>query len=440
MSFFDILSTSFINLYRRKARTLLTVLGVIIGTASIVLMVALGEGSTQTFMEEVSRSTDLTRIEINAGYQPQGSQASVKLDDDAVKSFEKMENVRAVLPVTQVSMYLKSARYAGDIYLNAVPMIKLKELYLDKLEWDSPATGKDINFYLGKSMAEWNFYKYQPGKQIWEMPQATDIDFKTEEFDVYFGGSYLYTSDQSGLEQGITLPEPMHGKIGGIFSETGGELDYAGYMDLDVVKSFAKKNKAFCEAAGISGNYGTVYIYTKDMDSVADVLAAVKELGYEAYSPMSYIQDMQEESRRQQAQWGAVGAIALIVSAIGIVNTMTTSIMERKREIGVLKVLGCSLGNISTMFLVEAAIIGMLGGLLGVALSYLVSVGVTLIPVNAEGGSFLGSFFGSGVRFIIKPIIAVAAIVGAAIIGMIAGIIPSVRAMKMPPLAALRDE
>jgi len=451
MSFFDLVTTSLVNLYQRKGRTLLTILGVIIGTMSIVLMVALGEGSTQAFIDEISGSTDLTRIEVYQGYFGYAEKggaggggnpsSQTALDDKTIAAFEALPNVKTVLPMAQVPVYLESSRYVGELYLSAVPLEKLKELYSKKLAWGSvTSSGQDYNLYLGASVSQWSFYFKQPGKSLWEMPQASGIDFEKEKFTVYLGSSWYYTSDESGLDPNIQLPKGNDGRVAGLFSETGGELDYAGYLDLALVQKFVKQNKAFAEAAGITANYTTVYVYATDMNAVADTLATIKEMGFQAYSPMEYIEQMQQESKRQQAQWGAVGAIALLVSAIGIVNTMMTSILERKREIGVLKVLGCSLGGISGMFLTEAAVIGMLGGAIGVLLSYGVAFLTTVMPVSTEGESFFGSFFSGNIRFLIRPVIAAAAVLGAALIGMLAGVYPSVRAMRMPALNALRDE
>ena len=439
MNFFDLIATCFTNLYQRKVRTLLTVLGVIIGTMSIVLMIALGEGSSRTFIEEVSKSSDLTKIEVYQSYSSDPN-ASGKLNDDSVKTFESMENVRAVIPSAQVSLYIENAKYIAELYVKAVPLDKIKDFYSDKLEWGNIIKSNEPNIYLGKSMTEWGFFINQPGKELWSMPQATDVKLENEKFTVHFGNYYLYNSEENGLDPSVIIPKGKDGIIAGQFEETGGELDYSGFIDLSAVERFVRENKAFAQAAGITADYSSVQVYAESMDNVADILASIKELGYEAYSPMEYIEQMQEESARQQAQWGAVGAIALLVSAIGIVNTMMTSIMERKREIGVLKVLGCSLKDIILMFLIEAAVIGMIGGIIGVGLSYLVSVLTAFLPAASEGTSFLGTFFGGNVRFVIKPVIAVAAVFGAAVIGMVAGIYPSVRAMKMPPLAALRDE
>jgi ABC-type antimicrobial peptide transport system permease subunit len=434
MSFFDLVKTSASNLYQRKARTLLTILGVVIGTMSIVLMIALGEGSKQVFMEQVSQSNDLTKIEVYGGYSSSGK-GVMTLDDETVTTREGMENVRSVLPITDVPLYLKSPRYVAELYVSAAPIDKLSEL-AEKLEWGTIVKTNDISLIIGKGF-EQNFRVRQGNKDIWELAQAENIDFASEKFDVYFGGSYIYTSEGS-LPEDVIAPKPSKGKVTGVFRETGSELDYQGYIDIAFVQKLIKSNKKFCEAVGISDNYQRLFVYTNDMNNVEGVLTQIKDLGFEAYSPMEYIKQMQQESERQQAQWGAVGAIALIVSAIGIINTMLTSIMERKREIGVLKVLGCSLPKINAMFLLEAAMIGMLGGVVGVGLSYGVSALVHLAP--SDGGSILGGFFSGDLRFVITPYVAVAAVIGAALIGMLAGIYPALRAMHMSPLSALRDE
>lgn len=440
MRFSDLVLTALTNLYRRKARTLLTILGVIIGTMSIVLMVALGEGSKQVFMEQVSQNVDLTKIELYMGYTSQPSNSKESYNEDTIREFEQMEHVRSVMPVAGVSVYISNSRYGADMYLQAVPFDRL-ELLSEKLEWgEIKKDPRRVNVVLGYYQSQ-NFMQLKGNKELWECPVAENIDLTREEFDVAFGGYYMYTEDaQQWMPEDVTIPPAMEGAVTGVFAESGSELDYMGYIDIDYLKQLLKNEPEFCEYIGVSGNYESISIYADDMNNVKGLLDQLKEMGYNAYSPMEYIEQMQEESARQQAQWGMVGAIALLVSAIGIINTMLTSIMERKREIGVLKVLGCPLPSISAMFLIEAAVIGMLGGAIGVGLSYLVSVLVRVLPIAAEGGQFLGSFFGENVRFVITLPVGVGAIAGAALIGMIAGIYPSLRAMRMSALAALRDE
>ena len=134
------------------------------------------------------------------------------------------------------------------------------------------------------------------------------------------------------------------------------------------------------------------------------------------------------------AALGGIGAVSLLVAAIGIANTMMMSIYERTKEIGVLKVLGCSLATIRNMFLIEAGFIGFMGGLIGLMLSFMVSVLIN---------QFLAATFLYGMdgKLSVIPIwLAVPSVGFAIIIGMAAGFFPAMRAMKLSPLAAIRNE
>ena len=110
------------------------------------------------------------------------------------------------------------------------------------------------------------------------------------------------------------------------------------------------------------------------MDHVIEVQKAISNMGYEANSQMEWLEQSKQQSNMIQAALGGIGAVSLLVAAIGIANTMMMSIYERTKEIGVLKVLGCSLATIRNMFLIEAGFIGFMGGLIGLALSFMVSV------------------------------------------------------------------
>ncbi|MDD3243721.1 MAG: ABC transporter permease [Eubacteriales bacterium] len=435
MKISDLVLTALSNLWQRKTRTLLTVLGVVIGTMSIVMMLALGEGSQRMFMQQVSQSTDLTRIEVSPTYS--GSKTT-SIDEKIVTQLEQLANVRMVVPLSQVPVYLKSQRYVGQFYAQAVPAEKLRQMGI-KLEWGSfPSKGRNVQVLLGYNAAQ-DFRKRKGNKNLWELPQAQSPALDGERFELYFGDSNYYEQpDDSTLGEGVVLPKAVDGSVSGVALRTDGERDYQSYVTLEAVADFVKNNKKAAEAMGISGKIQSVQVYATDMNTVEALTAQIKELGFQASSPMEYIKQMQKESQRQAAQWGAVGAIALLVSAIGIANTMLTSIMERKREIGVLKVLGCGLGQIQGMFLIESGMIGMLGGLLGVALSFAASFALTQLPIQ---GTFLGTFIGDGgLNFVITPVMALCAVAGAMLVGMAAGVYPAMRAMRMSPLSALRDE
>lgn len=102
------------------------------------------------------------------------------------------------------------------------------------------------------------------------------------------------------------------------------------------------------------------------MENVEAVSDAIRAMGYNVSSNIEYIDSMKKQFAMVQAVLGGIGAVSLFVAAIGIANTMMMSIYERTKEIGVMKVIGCSLGNIRQMFLLEAAFIGLGGGVIGI--------------------------------------------------------------------------
>ena len=136
--------------------------------------------------------------------------------------------------------------------------------------------------------------------------------------------------------------------------------------------------------------------------------------------------------RMIEAVLGGIGAVSLLVAAIGITNTMMMSIYERTKEIGIMKVLGCDMRNIGALFLMEAGCIGFFGGVVGLILSYSLSGMINYFVKNSDMGVESISY--------IPFWLAGASLIFAILVGMIAGFFPSKRAMKLSPLAAIRNE
>jgi ABC-type antimicrobial peptide transport system permease subunit len=207
-------------------------------------------------------------------------------------------------------------------------------------------------------------------------------------------------------------------------------------MDVDTAKRVLMENREFSEYFGIRLNsYSSAKILVDDMDHVEDVLEEVKKLGYETFSPTEYLDQMREEQARQQGQLLAIGLVSLIVSAIGIANTMYANILERRRDIGIMKVLGMKIRRIRDLFLLESALIGLLGGLIGIAVSYLAAL---LINTGGTESVFLGMYFSEGMRVSIPLWLSGVAILIATSVGALSGLYPAYKATKMSPLEAMR--
>ena len=181
--------------------------------------------------------------------------------------------------------------------------------------------------------------------------------------------------------------------------------------------------------------YNQAVVFVDDMANVTDVQKVINDMGYQTNSQMEWIEQSQATYDIIQLVLGGIGAISLFVAAIGIANTMMMSIYERTKEIGVIKVLGCDMGNIRNMFLMESGFIGFMGGVIGLTISFTISyvmnnfLGIGQIMMGVEGDISR-----------IPLWLAASAVVFAIFVGMAAGFFPALRAMKLSPLAAIRNE
>ena len=139
----------------------------------------------------------------------------------------------------------------------------------------------------------------------------------------------------------------------------------------------------------------------------------------------------------QQAVLGGIGAVSLFVAAIGIANTMMMSIYERTKEIGVMKVLGCDMDNIRDMFLMESGFIGLMGGVVGIILSLSISKIINVLYMQSNAAMY--SMSAGDISRIPLWLLGLA-LIFAVLVGMLAGLFPALRAMRLSPLSAIRNE
>ena len=227
------------------------------------------------------------------------------------------------------------------------------------------------------------------------------------------------------------------------------EYSYYCYTRIDDLKDFFKKNYSLNEV--IPGQptdkngkpyrdlkYSQLTVKVDESSNVETVLEEIQSMGYRADANKEWLEEIEKEFMIIEAVLGGIGAVAMLVAAISIANTMTMSIYERTKEIGVMKVLGCGLGNIRSMFLAEAAFIGFLGGVVGVVFSYTLSFVLNKVAPSVVGDS-MGIAEGTNIS-VIPFWLVLLAIAFSTVIGMIAGFFPAQRATKLSPLAAIRNE
>ena len=435
MNKLDLIRMGIKNLWRRKLRTFLTVLGVIIGTTSIVVMLSLGFGLSQGFEDQISQWGDLTTINVYARWVDPSmpKQEQVKLDDAAVAAFKAIPNVAAVSPTIETYGAIIDGRYVSQVPIKGIDPSSMAEFGFEVAEGRLLEHSDELTLVFGGGMTN---QFWDPNSRVWREPK---IDLMKDRMTLSLNPNYGY--EQSGIDTPNYKEYKI--KIAGVLVEGNWDTDYGVYMPIKEVQKLIKDKEKAEDVRPQPGSrdesqYQNINIKVNDMKNVQDIQQTIKDMGHEAYSLNDQLETMKQTAGIIQGVLGGIGAISLLVAAIGITNTMVMSIYERTKEIGIMKVIGASLKDIRGLFLFESASIGLLGGIMGVAFSYILS-----FILNQFGSSFLGDFFGMGgeSKLSIIPIWLVFAAIGfSTLIGVISGYGPARRAMNLSALDAIRTE
>lgn len=466
MKISDEISLSARNLLRRKGRTALTLVGVVIGTCMVVLMISLGIAQTKTNEEMLQSWGDLTQVQIYGYGMMMGSDGKpLYLDDAAIANIKQIPHVAAATPYAQANNLEgeitagRNGRYTSDIYnLIGIDPTALEPMgfALQSGSWptNTPASEKatKLQVLVGSSTG-YNFqdsrksynspkrYRYegQTDANGKELPPFVDIDKDKMTLTIKTGEGSTEKSRSWELEI-VGVLEPDGAK--GYWTQSGIVLRIQDMKMLQKIYNDMTKTKEE------SKSYDQVYVKVDDLSNVTDVETAIHELGFtNTYSMNQQREEMQKQVMNSQMIFGGIAAVSLLVAAINIINTMTMAIYERTREIGVMKVLGCELGNIRTMFLLESSTIGFIGGLIGLGISLIASFVLNNLSTLGQGldlsGLMGGGYYmggGGGTISIIPPWLMLAALVFATLVGLVAGILPANKAVKISALEAIRHE
>jgi len=445
MKISDLIKMGLRNLSRRKARTGLTVLGVIIGTISIVIMVSIGIGMNNSFDKQFMENGAMTvvRIEqygsiIDDDGNWLGSKEQV-LDDALVEMVRQVDHVNAVAPVLDTSAMLYSGKYETYISLRAIGHEAFAEFGYPGLLFGAYPTAVNNKTVVIPTYVLENYF-YNPNSRNWE---TTSIDPMKDELLFKFD-QWRYTRNERKKEFELDLTD-----IAVMEESDNWEYNSYVYFDMDYYKEIytqyantlklEDRKKAMAELE----NYSYIMINVDNIKNVTQVQEDIEALGYVTYSEMQYLEPLKQTSDMLQMVLGAIGALAMMVSAINIANTMIMSIYERTREIGIMKVLGCLVKDVKKLFLFEAAMIGLLGGIVGIALSYLAS-----FSINKYGGPLFETLMqSSGVydvgdaKFSVIPFWLPFLAAGfAMLIGVLAGYFPARRATKISAIEAMKTD
>ena len=464
MKLSDLISMSMSSLFKRKLRTVLTILGVVIGIASIVIMVSLGLGLNKQSMDMIEQYGGLRTITVTEGHGSDGSggydsgesgagDLKLKLDDDAFKKISSLEHVTIASPVLNFRCVLRSGNYVASVYsAYGYSLEALRDMKWQFSQGELPKEGEPLKFIYGNLMS-FEFEDAHSGKTRWETGITPQIDYmKSPMFTIFDVDAYYQTQNSSEMsspfdddaansdKKTVTPPKKyMISAAGVLYGESEEDWrDYSMniYCDIEALKTQLKRvfrGKAIPgQPTKKNGSpykklyYSQIYLKIDKIENVADVQQTIRDMGYSADSNSEWIEQEKKSAQQQQTMLGGIGAVSLLVAAIGIANTMMMSIYERTKEIGIMKVLGCDMDDIRSLFLIEAALIGFCGGMIGDILSFAVSMIINAITKTTTS--------------LVPPWLYMLGLAFAVFVGMAAGFFPSKRAMQLSPLAAIRNE
>jgi len=449
MKLIDVLRLIFGNLNRRKGRVALTAVGVVIGTAAVVILVSLAIGLQKNANQQLYGIGDLTQIQVSPSYGmmeggmkgvvmaapaggggpvgPNGLQTPKLLTNSALDELRAIPGVTAAIPRDwmMASLVIKYNRLEGGSNVIGIGTDNLGELGLEASQGTVELAKGSI--IVGPQIAN-NFYDphMRPGQTPPPPPDLYDQQLM-----------FVYTKwDQSGAEIRKTIAY----KVSGVLAQTNGESDWSIYMRLDDLKSINEWSSGRRINYNKDG-YSQVTVKVDDVKKVIDINKQINDMGYQASTPQSFLQGINNFYMILQVIFGGVGAIALLVAAIGIANTMAMAILERTREIGLMKAVGATNRDVLSIFLGEAAGIGFLGGLGGVMLGWLSGQGINVAAIvylaqqTAQQGGPPPSVA------VYTPLwLPAFALIFATLIGLISGLYPALRAATLVPVQALKYE
>ncbi len=449
----DLLRMCWENLFRRKARTILSVLGVVIGCCSILLMLSIAVGmdaSNKRWLEEMG---DLSKIDVFA-FSANGN-GTLKLDDSTVRSLSTIEHVKAVIPkyeMRELTMRVVAGnndRYLVDyLTIVGIDMDLLPDAGYSVMEGNTPdrtdsvLMGQYFEYALKDSRRpdgrnQIYYYEYIYGDSDQELPDPyinlmnskVTLQILDDDERVVFTKELLITGKlEQNYDAGYESSE-------GIVMRA----DDLQHIVKDAYKALGKKLR--------DSLVSSITVIADDMKNVSAVEEEIHELGYETSSMAEMRKSTEKEMATTELVLGGIGAVSLIVAAIGIINTMIMSVSERTKEIGVMKAVGCWVRDIRRLFLMESAAIGLIGGVVGSVLSYVISLIINLVASgvnqynNEETYTIFETMFTAPTRISIIPLWLFLLGLGFSVfIGLAAGFYPANKAVRISALEAMRNE
>ena len=456
------------NLREALLRNSLTTLGIAVGVASLVAMLSLGVGLQELATKRLSNSGLFDTIIVmsksglrgfgrpsepprraaagsdQSGEQDHAPRVSPPLDDSARELLQKLPNVVEVYPQIR---FPTEVRFAGKPYATMVAGIP------ESARGNGAFDGINGNFFSGgnvdEAILQAEFAKdlsdkpssligkdlvlrYAERQALGAQTAGASSSSETTNSDNGSGGFSVVPREKNLRIVGIVETEPAAG-FGGIGS---GRV----LIPLAVAETLraAQLNDLRDVVRGANGKttYASLTVRAKSPSQVEKIESAIKDMGFSTFSLLDATRNLRIFFTIFDSLLGIFGSLALAVSTLGIVNTLVMAILERRREIGVLKALGAADRDVKQLFFAEAGVMGLMGGIFGVGMGWLIGRAVTFgtnvylrrqdLPPAHVFSVPLWLIFGG--------------IVFSVVVSLVAGLYPASRAARLNPVEALRYE
>lgn len=414
MKFLDILKLSISNLMQRGLRSWLTVLGIIIGVAAVVAIVSVGEGMKATVSVQLQRF-GVDTVTITPGYSRAMGAGAFGMGGQGLLSGNLTQNDEKIIQT------IPNVAYVNGIVSGRTDVSYLDEKANINVEGINTVVWRYIvsaDISAGRYLTQGDAYVAVIGSNI-----ANSL-FKQQ----ILLNRQMFINGQAFIVVGILQPSTVVREDSTIYIPRDVAWSIIPNVNKNQFTSIVVRASPNSNLTALSGDIETVLLTSHRISK--------DKKDFSITTTQAMQERMSQVTQTMTVFLSAIAVVSLIVGGIGIANTMFMSVMERTRQIGILKALGTTNWEVMKLFLVESGLLGLVGGAFGVLFGVIVSdmitkAGIRLIGI--PGG-------GRATTTLVAPELILFALAFSIIIGIISGVFPAKRAAELQPVEALRYE
>ena len=401
----DYFVLAFRNLRHRGIRSWLTLLGIIIGVTAVVALISLGNGLQLAVSSQfgISNTEVITVQASGVQYGPPGSGAVTPLDVKDVEAIEKLSSVKLAVRRNIGNVKFEYKDQVSFSYATSIAEDDYRKFVYEQLDAKALLGRLLKDGETGKVMLGYNFYATDKGWGERKLIPGKTVLLQDKGFEVV---SILEKKGSFIVDNAIFMNEKDMENL----------LEFGNNVDMIIAQPV---NKNLMDRAKEN--------IEKLMRKRRDV--KIGEEDFTVSTPEAALSTVNSVLGGVQAFIVIIASISIFIGAIGIINTMTTSVLERKKEIGIMKAIGAKNNQIFMQFFIESGLLGLIGGIVGATFGTLLGIG---------GIAGINNFLGSELVFHIDFWLISFALLGSFSIGALAGILPAMNAAKLHPVDALK--